>query len=66
MNIFDEMRRAVSEAQATLRAADNIADSMARLLVGRLRHVSSTYILVKLKKELRDFNAHTGRWKDVE
>lgn len=61
-SIFDEMRQAVAEARSTMAAADTVADGMADLLCGRLRHVSP-YRLEKLKRELRDFNMHTGQWK---
>lgn len=63
-NPFDEIRHAVSEANQQLRAADEVATDMARLLDGRLRRVSSTYILSRLKEQLRDFNMHTGKWKE--
>lgn len=62
MNQFDQMHAAVSEAEATLRAADCFADKMARLLVGRLRQVSP-WVLRALKKELAAYNAHTKEWK---
>jgi hypothetical protein len=62
MNKFDEMRAAVSEAKQTLHAADDVAKSMAGLLRGRLRHCYYSD-LVALKKELKGFNMHTGRWK---
>lgn len=61
-NIFDQMREAVSQAQATLRAADYSAGAMAGLLRGRLRHVSP-WILKDLKRELADFDAHKKEWK---
>lgn len=57
MNKFDEMREAMQEAEDTLRAA-------ARLLSGRMRKVNSSYLIAQLKRELRDFNIHTGKWKD--
>lgn len=63
-NLFDTVRQAVAEAKEQLRAADTVADAMARLLVGRLRNVDSGYALATLKAELRDFNACTKRWKD--
>lgn len=62
-NPFDETRRAVAEAQHILAATDNMARSMAYLLVGRLRHVSNGETLIALKKELRDFDAHRKVWK---
>lgn len=63
MNTFDEMRQALRDARTTMAAADSVANGMAELLVGRLRKVSPVY-LEKLKRELRDYNIHTGRWKD--
>jgi len=38
------------------------ADRFVEMLAGNLRHVSG-YRLKKLKRELGDFNMHTGRWK---
>lgn len=62
MNVFDQMREAVTEARTTLSAADNVANSMASLLRGRLKHVS-IYTLVELKRELQGFDAHKKEWK---
>lgn len=68
-NPFDEVRTAVAEAESQLKAADAAALSMAQLLAGRLRHVQGpnyyggTSALCKLKKELRDFDMTTGKWK---
>ena len=59
-----QMKREISEAKQVLRNADDVADSIAEILPGRLRHVSG-YTLAKLKKELKDFNAHTGQWRDA-
>lgn len=64
MNKFDEMRSAVQEAEATMRAADSVALSMVRLLVGRLRKCGNNYLLGHLKRELRDFNMTTNTWKN--
>lgn len=61
-NPFDELRAALDQARMLNRALDNQADSMAHLLVGRLRNLSP-YRLSALKRELRDYNIHTGRWK---
>ena len=63
-NPFDETRRAVRAAREQIQAVDNIAYSMADLLQGRLRKVDSKRILSALKKELRDFDATTGTWKE--
>jgi hypothetical protein len=57
------MRRAVQKAREVNRAVDDQANALADLMDGRLRHVSQ-YRLKKLKAQLRDFNAHTGSWKD--
>ncbi len=58
-----EMRAEVDSARITMRAADNVANDLASILVGRLRHVGISN-LKKLKKELRDYNIHTGQWKE--
>lgn len=66
-NKFDAVRAAVVEAAALNRAVDAQAADMARLLRGRLRTVSNNIggatVLQDLKRELRDFNANTGKWK---
>lgn len=61
-NKFDEMRAAVSEAKDTFAAADSTAHKMAGMLAGRLRHVGGSE-LEQLKRELREFNMKTHRWK---
>lgn len=61
-NPFDEVCAAIDAAEATNRACNDNAYRMAKLLRGRLRNVSHGD-LVALKKELQDFNMHTGRWK---
>lgn len=60
---LDEMQKAISGAKATLRSVDGIANDLAYLLEGRLRHVHS-WTLKRLKKELRNFNMHTGSWSE--
>lgn len=62
MDLYD-MRREISAARRTLENADEVAQQLAYLLEGRLRHVNQR-TLANLKKELRDFNAHTGTWKE--
>ena len=59
---IEEMRAAVEAAEAEIRRANVVATEMARVLVGRLRHVRSPWVLEKLKRELRDFNMQTGTW----
>lgn len=61
MNI-DEMHIALQGAEQDLKRADAVAEKLARLLIGRMKKVGSSYILGELKKELRGYNIHTGRW----
>jgi hypothetical protein len=61
-NKWDEMRAAFMEAEETVRSADAIINAMARMLCGRLGKVSPGY-LKSIKRELKDFNIQTGRWK---
>lgn len=64
MNVYDQMNESVSIAKQTLSAADKVATQMATMVEGRLRKVGSTWVLSKLKRELRDYNIHTGRWSN--
>lgn len=63
MNAFDQMREAMNEAEAQMRAADSASDRMARMLCGRLRKVPG-HILVELKRELQQFDACRKIWKE--
>lgn len=63
MNPFDDVRVAVDNARAQIRAVDSIATAMVRLLVGRLRCCTDGWALAALKRELRDFDMTTKRWK---
>jgi len=60
-NKWDEMRDAYKEAERQINAADAVTSDMARMICGRLRKVP-TGTLNRLKRELRSFNIHTGRW----
>jgi hypothetical protein len=63
MNKWDEMREAYSEAKNTIRAADEVVDGMAGIVLDKLRGGSiSTYKLARMKHILRDFNEQTKRW----
>jgi hypothetical protein len=62
MNKFDEMRAAITEADQTMRAADEAAHKLACILRGRLKHVG-VHVLVELKRELQSFDAHKKEWK---
>ena len=57
-----ELRHAKNDLDDKIRAADDAADDAARLICGRLRSVDAC-ALKKMKKELTQFNAHTGEWK---
>ena len=63
MSDFTQMLSAVSEAERTFRNADRIANSIARLLIGRLRKCSGNYCAA-LKKELRDFDSRDHCWRE--
>lgn len=62
-NPFDAVAQAVREAQELDRAIDRQTNTIAELLDGRLRAVSS-WRLKRLKTQLQGFNARTGKWKD--
>lgn len=61
---FDEFDAAVTDARQTLIYADRTVKRLAGMMTGRLRTVDSTHILRQLKRELRDFDAVTGLWKE--
>lgn len=62
------IEKEVAEAKRTLNHADYVSFKLAEFLVGRLRSVSKYYggsrVLIALKRELTNFNAHTGKWKN--
>ena len=60
---WDDFWKSFADARNTMSQADSVADRMAGMLVGRL-HKCSGYTLAKLKRELRDFNIQTHKWKD--
>lgn len=62
-NKWDEMRLAYQEAENQIKSADGVVNDMANMLRGRLRKVNQFY-LKQIKRELRDFNIGTGRWKE--
>lgn len=63
MTTTEDIRIALQQAKQAFRAADNCANDAAEILVGRLRNGVSHYKLKQLKKELENYNMHTGRWK---
>lgn len=64
---YNEMVEAMTEAETNFILADEQAEKMAKLLLGRLRRASASYLgskfVADLKRELRDFNIQTRRWK---
>ena len=63
MNAVDQMKDAIASARLTQRAADSNTAEMASMVAGRLRPAgASVGVLRALKRELRDFNIHTGSW----
>ena len=63
MNDWDQMQAALDDAKAITYQADLRANDMAEILRGRLRKVAP-HRLRKLKRELSQFNAATGKWKE--
>lgn len=57
-----EMRQALSEMKSTQNAADECANTAAQMVAGRLRHCQG-WVVEQLKRELRDFNIQTRRWR---
>ena len=61
---YNEMQMAIEDAERTLYQADRAAGVIAHLMIGRLRKVGSQWVLVALKKELKNYNMQTGQWRD--
>jgi hypothetical protein len=61
-NPWDDIRAALAATRATDEAVKGNARAMGDLLVGKLRHVSND-TAARMKRELADFNIHTGKWK---
>ncbi len=57
------VQQLVSEARRLENASGQYAEAMAGLLVGHMQRVTSALTLKALKKELANYNIHTGRWK---
>lgn len=63
MNWLD-FETAFNEARQTINIADRNVSSMARMVAGRLKRSGVSHsVLCELKKELQDYNMHTGAWK---
>lgn len=65
---YHDMEAAVRDAEETLKQANRQMTSLAKMMTGRLRLVSTSYqgteALKSLKRELSQFNASTGEWKN--
>jgi hypothetical protein len=61
---WEQMKEAVKDAEQTIRSCDRMVDSLAEMLIGRLRKVWDTDTLKQLKHELRDFDSRSGLWRD--
>ena len=60
-NPWQDLENALQETKRFQNAVDNRSNTLADMLQGRLRQVTP-HKLKKLKKELSQFNARTGRW----
>lgn len=59
-----DVRNAVDRAEREIYRANTVVRDMAYLCKGRLQSSSvDPSVLCALKKELANFNMHTGRWK---
>ena len=56
------VQQLVSEARRLQNASEQYAEQIGTLLVGNLKRVGGS-TLAQLKKELANYNIHTGRWK---
>jgi hypothetical protein len=61
-NPWELMRAAMTRACAVTSAGDSMIAQLAEIMSGRLRLVPAS-VLVRLKRELRDFDAQKRRWK---
>jgi len=60
---YQEALSAIKDAENTLNNANEIVRKTGKLMIGRLRQMSP-YDLVRLKRELQQFNANTKEWKN--
>lgn len=61
---YDDVARAVRTARERVKMGDKIVREVSDLMAGRLRTADiPAHTLKELKRELRDFNIHTGTWK---
>ena len=61
---WSDFYQAFEQAKDAQRQADKISRQMASILAGRLQTADvGASDLCKLKKELENYNMHTGKWK---
>jgi len=64
---YQDIENARAQAEHQLRLADKAVKEAANLIRGRLRSSGvSNWVLDELKKELKDYNMHTGKWKETK
>ena len=64
MDLYD-VRQARSKAAQELEVADKAVQMVANLICNRLRASNVNHpVLRDLKRELKDYNIHTGKWRD--
>ncbi len=61
-NAYDELTDAIAATKSVQSAVRYHSTAMASLLVGNLRSVTRSDYLKALKKELAQYNIHTGKW----
>jgi len=60
-----DVKNAVERAKRDIYRADQCVNDMAELCAGKLQSSNvGAWALTKLKRELANFNIHTGRWKE--
>ena len=65
MLTWTEALETIEDAKNTMEKADLLVRKLSGLMAGRLRSADvSCYVLEKLKRELRNYNIQTQRWKD--
>ena len=64
---ISEMKDTIQEAERLIKKTDSVVGDMAQIIASKLRNGNVYgYVLCRLKKELRDYNMHTGYWKGDE
>jgi hypothetical protein len=60
-----DLKNAVQRAKNEIYRADQAVEDMAELCAGKLKQCNvRAHVLKKLKRELANFNIHTGRWNE--